>query len=393
MNDKNKRECEALKCVLEIGVASCFECSRVVYCEKRRRSIDACLVFRPRRELIPGTTYVLDGSWREGMVTFAKHVFMGKGGLLFTSRSPPMIVREFMLENVKIYRFVGEKAGRDEIYVRNLEALRKTFLGEIDRADIVLLDGLQILIKANNIQKIVPLIEWMSREVSSHFAILLILTDDLTPDQKDKIKDIITDARVKEIIKSVSNPKRMEIINHLRQVGKSTFSGIYRELRYSVPPKLSFHLKVLRDSGVIEQDDEGVYYISDLGSKIAEMIDRIGKTIRGLERPPTVSRSMNADSWNEKYEWYLRRMKRIAPISAKILKDVEDSLQLILGKRKTDETFQIVLKDYVETEKQMTRGDLKRMISEIAFVFLVEVIPLVEAIEWADELLNKHSLK
>lgn len=33
------------------------------------------------------------------------------------------------------------------------------------------------------------------------------------------------------------------------------------------------------------------------------------------------------------------------------------------------------------------------MISEIAFVFLVEVIPLVEAIEWADELLKKHDLK
>ena len=33
------------------------------------------------------------------------------------------------------------------------------------------------------------------------------------------------------------------------------------------------------------------------------------------------------------------------------------------------------------------------MISEVAFVFLVDVMPLVDAVNWADELLVKHGLK
>jgi hypothetical protein len=37
--------------------------------------------------------------------------------------------------------------------------------------------------------------------------------------------------------------------------------------------------------------------------------------------------------------------------------------------------------------------DLKKKVSEIAFVFLSDVMSLEDAIDWAEKLLIKHSLK
>jgi DNA-binding transcriptional ArsR family regulator len=395
INEESKKDCEALNCVLEImKVEDCLECHRATYCKKRRRSMDACLVFRPRRELAQGTSYVLSGPWGEGMSTFAKHIFMGKRGLLFTPKDPSAIVREFMLEGVKIYKLVPGNVGGGDIHFRDLDGIRKAFGERINKTDIVLLDGLYALIEANTLQKAVELVRWMNEKVLSRPATLLITTENLTENQKNMIKQVIRDSRVREVIKSVSNPKRMEILSYLRQVGKAVFTDIYEKLGYSVPPKLSFHLRVLKDSGVIEQDDEGVYYISDLGRGIAEIIGKIGAKIEKEEIPYRAPLEVKpSKGWAEKYGWYILQMKRVDPPSADVLGDVKNSLQLIFGERKTQEIFQIILMDYIETEKRMSKEDLKRMISEIAFVFLVEVIPLVEAIEWADELLKKHDLK
>jgi DNA-binding transcriptional ArsR family regulator len=394
-NEEGKKDCETLKCVLEIeNVKSCFECHKIAYCKKRGRSIDACLVFRTRRELAPGVTYVLTGPWKDGMATFAKHVFMGKDGLIFTNKDPSAITREFMLEGTKIYRLAGDKSGKDKIHPKDLGAIKEVFTGEINEKDIIILDGLDSLIEANSFQKTVDLISWIDKKILSSPATLLITTENLTGEQESEIRGVVTGSKTKKIIRSISNPKRMEILDHLRMTGKSMFTEIYESLGYCVPPKLSFHLKVLRDSGVIEQDAEGIYYISNLGEEIGGVLDKIGEMIEKGEAASLAHAEVGySETWNEKYEWYVRRMSRETPDSVSIISDVKSSLQIIFGRKKTEEIFQTILMDYIETEKRMNADDLKRMISEIAFVFLVDSIQLAEAVEWADELLKKHGLK
>ncbi len=98
--------------------------------------------------------------------------------------------------------------------------------------------------------------------------------------------------------------------------------------------------------------------------------------------------------WAETYSWYMELMRKKGSYSlVNTIGDASASLELIFGKRKAHEALQRVLAQYIETEKEMSREDLRRMISEVAFVFLVDVIPLVDAVNWADELLVKHKLK
>jgi len=388
MNERSKEDCAALHCALKkMEVENCFECQRVTYCEKRQRSIDECLVFRPKREFEQSKTYALSDQWKKVMITFAKHVFNGKNGLAFTHRDPLVLGREFVLEDVEFYWFVPENFD-------DLEGIREVFTNKIKEKDIVLFDGVDVLIRENNLKKILSLIGWMSKKALSHQAALLILTEDLEQRQKEVVNEVIADSRVKEVLKSVSNPKRIEILAYLMRRGKSVFTEIYKELGYSVPPKLSFHLKILKGSGIIEQDDKGVYYISDLGRAVGDSIDKIEEVIMGEKIPEEKKvRIAHSEEWDRKYTWYIRRMRRIDPTIADILSDIENSSQLIFGKRKTQEIFQTVLTDYVETEKRMSLGEVRRIISEIAFVFLVDSIPLVEAIEWADELFKRHDLR
>lgn len=393
LNEESKRGCEVLNCVEVAKVENCLECVRITYCEKRRRSIDACLVFRPKEELAWGTIYLLTGSWEEGMITFAKNAFVIGRSVVITEKEPELLAREFMLDNARIYQLVAGGGGEEKLDPSDLAEIKRVIDG-IDKNEVILLDGLRCLIEANTFTKILELIGWMNQRIHQHSAVLLIMAQDLTEDEKQKIKKTISDFKVKEILKSISNPRRMEILHYLRQTGKSTFTEIYRALGYTLPPQLSFHLRILKDCGILEQDDEGIYYISNVGRAVADVIGEIGRRVeRGEVSQREKPKVIPAESWQERYELYLRRMRRVDSTSADVLTDVKNSLQLIFGKRKTDEIFQEILKDYIETEKKMTRGDLKRMISEIVFVFLVDSVPLVEAIEWADELLKKHNLK
>jgi|Deesub1362A_J573_1020465.scaffolds.fasta_scaffold00151_54 DNA-binding transcriptional ArsR family regulator len=393
--EESKKTCEALTCVLEImKVGSCPECYRVAYCAKRMRSIENCLVFKPRKEFSPGSILLVD-SWKDAMTAFSKHVFMGKKGLALTFTDPEQLAREFMLEDAEIKGLSRVKKD-DAVYVKDIEAIKEAFTEGVRGKDIVIIDGTRDFIEVLSLQRALELINWFCEKVLQEHAVLLLIAEGLTHEEKDQIKAIITDLKVKDVMRTISNPKRMEILGYLRRKGKSTFTQIYDELGYNVPPKLSFHLRVLRSSGIIDQDEEGIYYVSELGRSISEIIDKIGERIFALfavETSSVVDKADISKEWHEKYDLYLRNMRRFDSISVDVIRDVEDSLRLIFGRKKTEETFQIIMGDYIWAEKKMTREDLKRMISEIAFVFLAEELPLVDAIEWADELMKKHELK
>ncbi|MBU2560109.1 helix-turn-helix domain-containing protein [archaeon] len=394
-SEESKRDCEALKCVLEIEkIKSCFDCEKVAYCKKRGRAIDACLVIRPGRKLAPGAVYVLTGSRENAMNLLSKHVFMGKSAAVFTDREPKALAREFMLEDTKIYPLASGKPKSGEISINDIDKIKDVFGGEINKKDIIVLDGLEALQEANSWQKTLNLVSFADKKILKSPAALLIVTDGLAEGQKNHVKDMAADSKIKKIIKSISNPNRMEILAHLQAEGKSTFTQIYKKLGYTVPPKLSFHLKVLRDSRAIEQDALGVYFLSDIGAELGSMLDKIGKSIEDVEADSLAHEKEGyIEKWDERYQWYIRRMSRVNMESVPVIADVKNSLEIIFGEKVTRDILQTTLKEYIETERKMSTADQKRMISEIAFVHLVDSIPLVEAIDWADELLKKHDLK
>jgi len=79
---------------------------------------------------------------------------------------------------------------------------------------------------------------------------------------------------------SLANTIRRRIIFLLSEEGTLRFMEVARGLGEKDHTKVNFHLKVLRDSELIEQDENRSYRLSDHGTKVAECLDFIGKTLQ-----------------------------------------------------------------------------------------------------------------
>lgn len=83
------------------------------------------------------------------------------------------------------------------------------------------------------------------------------------------------DEEVQEVIDSLANPIRHGVIKVLEKKGKSTFTGLKNTLKIDDPTKLSFHLRKLRASGLLDQDADKVYYLSNKGIKVAGILEQL----------------------------------------------------------------------------------------------------------------------
>ncbi|MFQ6105755.1 MAG: ArsR family transcriptional regulator [Candidatus Hydrothermarchaeaceae archaeon] len=366
--------CLIYACVEEKDVKGCIDCTRAKFCNKRKEAIEKCLVFHPREEFKAGGTYLINDT-EDALLTFTRLVFSGREGLLLTGENTAEITSKYMLESAVKIGSLDESKQVIFNFIKN------------NKNAVVLLDSLEHLIEKNALSRVVDTIAELNEQMVASDASLLLAGGGITKDQREIFRELLANFRIESIIKSISNPKRKDIIDFLRRTGKASFAELYKELKYSVPPKLSFHLKIMRESGVIEQDEEGIYYISELGREIDKMLKKIGGIATRETRP---SPKVEA----RRYEWYMALMKKRGNYSTvEVIEDIKRSLEVIAGKKNANTILQSVLSDYIAAEKDMAKEDQKRTISEIAFVFLVDFVPLVGAIDWADELLVKHGLK
>ena len=77
------------------------------------------------------------------------------------------------------------------------------------------------------------------------------------------------------VIKAISNPIRKDVIKLLAASGKLKFTDIKNMLKIDDPTKLSFHLRILKNSFLIEQDDEKIYMLSSSGKNLLENLKKI----------------------------------------------------------------------------------------------------------------------
>jgi DNA-binding response OmpR family regulator len=81
-----------------------------------------------------------------------------------------------------------------------------------------------------------------------------------------------------DIIKAISNPIRKDTVKLLNKAGKLKFTEIKNMLKIDDATKLSFHLRVLKEYNVIEQDSDKVYMLTRAGKELMESLKKIDKT-------------------------------------------------------------------------------------------------------------------
>lgn len=187
------------------------------------------------------------------------------------------IARSF--EKIKIHKNVTCIPMEHELKPRSIEDIKADVEQTISKNDAVLLANIEYLFKANDAEHVREFLEWMNKKVLNSNGKLILSAHLTSIKEKERhaLQDIIADIHLGLFSDSISNYIRRRIINLLYNGGKLSFTRIAQELKIKDNPKLSFHLKKLKDDGMLEQDEEKKYFLSPMGRDIAVFIENIKK--------------------------------------------------------------------------------------------------------------------
>jgi len=160
---------------------------------------------------------------------------------------------------------------------KSLDDLKEEISPLLKKNIAVLITNVEYLFEGNSVIEVRNFLEWVYRNVSLNKGVLILSADLKNVDdaKKNEIQDMIADIRLGMISDSISNYLRRQIIQLLSNGEKYSFTKIAQVLDIKDNPKLSFHLKKLKDDGVIEQDDEKRYFLSRVGKEIAGILQNI----------------------------------------------------------------------------------------------------------------------
>ena len=165
-----------------------------------------------------------------------------------------------------------------DLEIRNMEEIKKDIDKNIKNDMVILLLDIEYIYK-NYKEKTREFLEWLNKKATSlNCKIIMSAKISLLDDKsKKELQDMMADIHLGILTDSISNYIRRKVINLLSDGEKYSFTKIAQEIKIEDNPKLSFHLKKLKDDGVIMQDDEKRYYLTPLGKEIAKFIEGIKK--------------------------------------------------------------------------------------------------------------------
>ncbi len=154
----------------------------------------------------------------------------------------------------------------------------KEEISELLESDMVILvSDISYLLETNSLSEVRNFLKWLYRTTSINRSMLIFSTDFKNVDNKtaNEIHEMIADIHLGVFSDSISNYLRRKVIQVLADGEKYSFTKIAQTLKIKDNPKLSFHLKKLRDDGVIKQDEDKRYFLSKVGKAIADVLESI----------------------------------------------------------------------------------------------------------------------
>ncbi|RLF64044.1 MAG: hypothetical protein DRN31_01165 [Thermoplasmata archaeon] len=162
---------------------------------------------------------------------------------------------------------------------RDIEAVKDEIEKNMAESMPVLMMDVGYLIEKNPVEKVRNFLKWLYKISLANKSALIFHTDfgDMNEENADEIRELIADIRLGLFSESISNYLRRKVIQLLSNGEKYSFTKIAQKLNIKDNPKLSFHLKKLKDDGVIDQDEDKRYFLSDAGKEIANILESIKK--------------------------------------------------------------------------------------------------------------------
>ncbi len=201
-----------------------------------------------------------------GFELFKNLVDHGALGLCVARQLPDSLRERYCPENVSI------------VQPEDLDGLYQTINDFVEGNDegVILIVGFEYFIESS-LEKLKGFMTKLNNTLSTSSSTLIITYN---PEKIDSttLKDftnLVTDPYVHLVSEILSNPLRRGVIRSLHDGGRSTFTTIRKELKVRDPPKLSFHLRSLKSAGVVEQDSEKRYFLTQRGERVYGLLRQL----------------------------------------------------------------------------------------------------------------------
>jgi DNA-binding NtrC family response regulator len=90
--------------------------------------------------------------------------------------------------------------------------------------------------------------------------------------EEAKFEEQVEKLDLNQALSAIASPIRRNILKMLYVTGSSRLMEITRELMIEDHTKVVFHLKILKEAGIVEQDPEKIYGLTELGVKTMECL-------------------------------------------------------------------------------------------------------------------------
>ncbi len=168
--------------------------------------------------------------------------------------------------------------------IRGIESKIEEFVQRNANA-VVFLSNIEYLTQKSSLSEVRKLVKDLYEKISSN-AILMISANLEKMDRKKamEIENLVSDTHLGPVSDSISNYLRREIISRLSKKKKYSFTKMARLLGIKDRPKLSFHLKKLKEDGIIMQDEEKRHYLTEMGEDVSTMLEDMKRHIMGRKK-------------------------------------------------------------------------------------------------------------
>lgn len=229
-----------------------------------------------RYKFAPSTIYLVKG--RESREMFSDLANHSIPGLFITSETAERIREELSLEKTPVIH-LASSTEEHSINPKDLDTLYNTIVEFMRNAgkSVVLIE-LDTILQNNFFKEVKRFLSNLNDSLFSNASYMLLSINPKNTDERalKELEGFVSTLYLNSILPSISNPKRIEILSLLNE-DRFNFSEISRRLEYDMTPKLNFHLKNLKEAGLIEQDENKTYFLSEKGRNTLKMISDMEK--------------------------------------------------------------------------------------------------------------------